>query len=45
MKIINCKKKNMKLLTNEEQKPYQNSKICYICKQKLGDKHAIDKKV
>ena len=28
----------MKLLTNEQQKSYENSKICYICKQKYEDK-------
>ena len=31
MKITNFKKKKMKFLTNEQQKLYQNSKICYIC--------------
>ena len=34
----------MKLLTNEQQKSYQNAKACYICKQKFEDKHAKDKK-
>ena len=34
----------MKLLTKERQKSYQNVKICYICKQKIQDKHAKDKK-
>ena len=34
----------MKVLTNEHQKSYQNSKICYICKEKFKDKHAKDKK-
>ena len=34
----------MKLLTNEQQKSYQNAKICYICKEKLKDKHAKNKK-
>ena len=28
MKIINFKKKKMELLTNEQQKSYQNSAIC-----------------
>ena len=31
MKIINFKKKKMKLLTKEQQKLYGNAKICYIC--------------
>ena len=34
----------MKLLTNEQQNSYQNSKICYICREKIEDKHAKDKK-
>ena len=37
MKIINFKNKKMKLLTNEQQKSYQNSKICYICKEKFEE--------
>ena len=43
MKIINFKKKKMKLLTNEQQKSYQNSKTCYICWENFGDKHARHK--
>ena len=35
MKIINFKKKKMKLLPKEQQESYENSKICYICKKKL----------
>ena len=31
-KIINFKKKKMKLLTKEIQESYENAKICYICK-------------
>ena len=34
----------MKLLTNDQQKSYQNGKTCYICKEKFEDKHAKDKK-
>ena len=34
MKIINFKKKKMKLLTKEQQESYENAKICYICKKK-----------
>ena len=43
MKIINIKKKKMKLLTKEQQS-YQNAKLCYICKEKIKDKHAKDRK-
>ena len=35
MKIINFKKKKMKLLTKELQKSYENAKICYTCKKKF----------
>ena len=38
------KKKTMNLLTNEQQKLYQNANICYICNEQLADKHAKDKK-
>ena len=34
MKIINFKKKNMKLLTKEQQESHENAKIFYICKGK-----------
>ena len=33
----------MKLLTKEQQKSYQNAKICYICKEKVEEKHAKNK--
>ena len=42
-KIINFKKKNRKSLTNEQQNSYENSKICYICKDKFEDQNATDK--
>ena len=45
MQIIKFKKKKMKLLTNEQQKLYENVKICYISKEKSEDKHAKNKKV
>ena len=32
---FNFKKKNMKLLTNEQQESYENAKICYSCKKSL----------
>ena len=35
MEIINFKKKKMKLLTKVQQESYENSKICYICKEKF----------
>ena len=35
----------MKLLTNEQHKSYQNSKICYICKEKFKAKHTKDKNI
>ena len=34
----------MKLLTNEQQKSYENAKTCYICKERFEDKYAKDKK-
>ena len=42
MKIINSEQKKMKLLTKKEQKLYENAKICYICKQKFGNKYLED---
>ena len=44
MKIIDFKKKKMKLLTKEPQESYENTKICYICKEKLENKYMKDKK-
>ena len=44
MKIINFKKKKMKLLTKEQQESYENAKICCICKEKFENKYLIDKK-
>ena len=43
MKTINFKKKKIKLLPKEQQKLYQNAKICYICKEKFKDKYAKEK--
>ena len=34
----------MKLFTNKQQKSYKNPNICYICKEKVEDKYAKDKK-
>ena len=36
--------KKLKLLTNEQQKPYEYVKICYICKENFADKYVKDKK-
>ena len=44
MKIINFKKKKMKLLTKEQQESYENAKICYICNEKLENKCLKDRK-
>ena len=34
----------MKLLTKEQQESYQNSYVCYICKEKFKNKYVKDKK-
>ena len=39
MKIINFKKKQLKLLTKEQQESYKNVKICYIRKEKFENKY------
>ena len=44
MKINNFKKKKMKLLTKELQESYENTKICYICREKFEIKYLKDKK-
>ena len=44
MKIINFKKKKMKLLTKEQQESYKNAKIYYICKEQFRNKYVKDKK-
>ena len=35
MKIIISKKRKVKLLTHEQQESYENSKMCYDCKESL----------
>ena len=40
IKIIDFKKKKMKLLTNEQQELNENAKICYINNEKFEDKYA-----
>ena len=44
IKIINFKKKKIKLLTKEQQESDENAKICYICKEKFGNEYLKDKK-
>ena len=44
MEIINFKKKKMELLTNKQQKSYENVKICYVCQEKIEDKYDKVKK-
>ena len=46
MKMINFKKKKMKLLTKEQQESSENAnaKVCYICKEKFKNKYVKDKK-
>ena len=39
IKIFNFRKKIIKLLTTEQQESYENSKICYICKEKIENKY------
>ena len=34
----------MKLLMKEQQKSYENAKMCYICKEKFENKYLKDKK-
>ena len=44
MKIFNFKKKKKFLNTNAAGIIYENAKICYIRKEKFGNKHLKDKK-
>ena len=44
MKIINFKKKKMKLLTKGQHESYENAKICYVCQEKFENEHLKDKK-
>ena len=39
VKLINSKEKKMKLLTKEQQEPYENVEICYTCKEKIENKY------
>ena len=42
IKIINCEKKVMALLTKEEEEDYNNQKVCYICKKEFIDDKVRD---
>ena len=44
VKIINFKKKKMKLLVKQQQETYENANVCYICKENLENKYLKDKK-
>ena len=44
IKIISFNKKKNEVLTKEQQKSYENTKICYICKEKFQNKYLKDKK-
>ena len=44
MKIINFKKKKMKLLTKDHQESYENAKISYICEEKIENEYLKDRK-
>ena len=45
IKIVNFKKKKMKLLTKEQQESYENAKICYICEKKLENEYLKEKRI
>ena len=45
MKIINFKKKKIKLLTKEQQESYKNAKICYICEKKFENEYLKEKRI
>ena len=42
MKIINFKRKK-EVINNQQQKSYENAKICYIFKEKFENKYVKDK--
>ena len=45
MKIINFKKKKLKLLTKRQQESYENTKIGHICKRKIENKYLKGKNI
>ena len=44
MKIVNIKKKKMKLFAKEQQESCENAKTCYICKEKVKTIYLKEKK-
>ena len=44
IKIINFKKKIIKLVTIKQQESYENAKLCYIHEKKFESKYLKDKK-
>ena len=44
MKMINFKKKKIKLWTKEQQESYGNVNVCYICKETFQNKSLKEKK-
>ena len=44
MKMINFKKKKMKLLTKKQQEFYKNAIICYICTENFENEYIKDKR-
>ena len=45
IKITNFKKKEMKLLTKEQQESYENAPTFYICKEKSKTKYLKDRNI
>ena len=41
MKIINCEKKEMISLTNEEKESYENQETCHICKKEFNNDNKV----
>ena len=41
MKVINCQKKEMIPLTNEEKESYETQKICHICKTEFNNDNKV----
>ena len=41
MKVINCEKKEMIPLTNEEKESYENQKLCHICKKEFNNDNKV----
>ena len=41
MKVINCEKKEMIPLTDEEKESYENQEICHICKKEFNNDNKV----